>query len=468
MCMGTRSLSLPIVGREFNDNQRIVMDTSGPWPPPATSRSSTPWPPTSVGPPDLGHTAAHPPPARRPRGLALVTATACTPSSRPWVWSAASRAAAPSSAKPPCPPATASTSRQWRPTPSTSTSTTPRCPARPTCSATALRRARDVGRPRIAAALPAPRRPPARAGRVRSHLTRRGLAVEADQVLIVDGAQHGLATTAMAMLTRRRRRRRRADLSGLQGARRDPAPGTGAATRTASGPDLDALDRCAAATGARRLRDADTAQPAGVGLDAAARAAGRDRRRHGLLLIEDAAYAFLAEEPRRRWPHWHPSSPSTSPGSPRAWPPGCASASSRPTTCIPEIERAIRATTWNTPAVMTAIACRWLRMARSPDWRRRSAATRAPGRRSPGRVARLLAWPSHVVLPVGPARRGRAGRPCRPALTPERVAVSTAEPFATSAHVPHALRLALGSTDVHTLRETLCRVRQVVEEDAYR
>jgi DNA-binding transcriptional MocR family regulator len=34
--------------------------------------------------------------------------------------------------------------------------------------------------------------------------------------------------------------------------------------------------------------------------------------------------------------------------------------SSAPTTLLPSIERAIRATTWNTPGVMTTIACRWL------------------------------------------------------------------------------------------------------------
>ena len=31
-----------------------------------------------------------------------------------------------------------------------------------------------------------------------------------------------------------------------------------------------------------------------------------------------------------------------------------------PPAWVPRIERAIRATTWNTPGVMTAIACGWL------------------------------------------------------------------------------------------------------------
>jgi DNA-binding transcriptional MocR family regulator len=48
------------------------------------------------------------------------------------------------------------------------------------------------------------------------------------------------------------------------------------------------------------------------------------------------------------------------------------------------------------------------------------------------------------------------------ALLQEQVSVSTAEPFATSVHVPHAIRLALGSVDMHTLRQALMKVTQVV------
>lgn len=49
------------------------------------------------------------------------------------------------------------------------------------------------------------------------------------------------------------------------------------------------------------------------------------------------------------------------------------------------------------------------------------------------------------------------------ALMREQVSVSTAQPFTTSAHVPHAIRLALGSVDMGTLRMALAKVRWVVE-----
>ena len=48
-------------------------------------------------------------------------------------------------------------------------------------------------------------------------------------------------------------------------------------------------------------------------------------------------------------------------------------------------------------------------------------------------------------------------------LQRDGISVSTAEPFAVSAHVPHALRLALGSVDMPALREALLKVRKVVQ-----
>jgi hypothetical protein len=49
------------------------------------------------------------------------------------------------------------------------------------------------------------------------------------------------------------------------------------------------------------------------------------------------------------------------------------------------------------------------------------------------------------------------------ALMREQVSVSTAEPFATSAHVPHALRLALGSVPLGALEQALETVKRVVD-----
>jgi DNA-binding transcriptional MocR family regulator len=52
-------------------------------------------------------------------------------------------------------------------------------------------------------------------------------------------------------------------------------------------------------------------------------------------------------------------------------------------------------------------------------------------------------------------------------LARQRISVSTAEPFATSAQVPQAVRLALGSAELDGLRQALSVVREVVDADAY-
>jgi len=50
------------------------------------------------------------------------------------------------------------------------------------------------------------------------------------------------------------------------------------------------------------------------------------------------------------------------------------------------------------------------------------------------------------------------------ALMRERVSVCTAEPFATSARIPHAIRLALGSVDLDTLSKALVTVAAVIDD----
>ena len=87
----------------------------------------------------------------------------------------------------------------------------------------------------------------------------------------------------------------------------------------------------------------------------------RDRAAHGPLIIEDAAYAYLVEHPPPPLAATAPDITVYVSGCPKASPPASASASSSPRrpSCL-SLERAIRATTWNTPALTTAIACRWL------------------------------------------------------------------------------------------------------------
>lgn len=44
------------------------------------------------------------------------------------------------------------------------------------------------------------------------------------------------------------------------------------------------------------------------------------------------------------------------------------------------------------------------------------------------------------------------------------ISVATAEPFATTKDIPHAIRVALGSVDVNVLSEALHTVKRVIDE----
>jgi len=122
------------------------------------------------------------------------------------------------------------------------------------------------------------------------------------------------------------------------------------------------------------------------------------------------------------------------------------------------------ATTWNVPGVMSAIAVAWLEdgtVAQLEAQKRQDAQARQT---LAAQVLKGLAYVSHpssyfLWLPLG--EEARADQVAM-SLQREGISVSTAEPFAVSAHVPHALRLALGSVALPALREALLTVRKGV------
>ena len=133
---------------------------------------------------------------------------------------------------------------------------------------------------------------------VARHLRLRGLSVGADQVLIVNGSQHGLATTAMAAL-------QTGDVVAVDAL---TYPGFKVLAHTLrlelaplpaapGGTDLDALERLCASRPVRAVYAMPTLHnPLGWVMDASARVRLVEiARRHGLLIIEDASYAYLAE-----------------------------------------------------------------------------------------------------------------------------------------------------------------------------
>lgn len=303
---------------------------------------------------------------------------------------------------------------------------------------------------------------------VARHLAARGLAVPAHQVLVVSGAQHGLAVTAMALL-------QPGDVVAvdaltypgfkvLAAAHRlelAPVPAAGA------GPDLDALERLC---GRRRVRAIYTMPTLHNPLGWVMGASRRRRlvaiaRRHGVLLVEDAAYAFLAEDAPPPLAALAPECTVYVSGLSKSVATGLrVGFVAAPADCVSRLERAIRVTTWNTPGVMSAIACGWmedgtvarLEAAKRADARaRQEVATRAlAGLRCVRHPSSYFVW-----LPLPEEVRADA---VAAALMREGISVSTAEPFAASARVPHAIRLALGSVDLAALPAALRQVSRAI------
>lgn len=308
---------------------------------------------------------------------------------------------------------------------------------------------------------------------VARHLAPRGLAVAPEQVVIVSGAQHGLATTVMALL-------QPGDVVAVDAltypgfkvlaeAHRlelAPLPAAG------QGPDLDVLERLCRRRKVRAVYAMPTLHnPLGWVMGASRR---RQlvalARRHGLLLIEDAAYAFLADDPPPPLAALAPETTVHVSGISKSVATGLrVGYVAAPAAWVPRLERAIRATTWNTPGVMTAIACNWLddgTVARLEADKRRDAAARQAIAAEVFAGLRCIRHPASYFVWLPLSEEMRADR-LAGALMRERIAVSTAEPFATTAQVPHAIRLALGSVEPGNLRGVLQGVRSAIDAQAF-
>ena len=123
------------------------------------------------------------------------------------------------------------------------------------------------------------------------------------------------------------------------------------------------------------------------------------------------------------------------------------------------------ATVWNAPGVMTAIATGWIEdgtVLQLEVQKRQDAQARQALAAEVLAGVEYISHPSSYFLWLPLGEDARADQVTM-ALAQEGVSVSTAEPFAVSGHVPHAIRLALGSVDKSALRAALLKVRRVVE-----
>lgn len=241
---------------------------------------------------------------------------------------------------------------------------------------------------------------------------------------------------------------------------------------TANGPDLEVLEKLCATRPVRAIYTMPTLHnPLGWVMSAADRTRLIEiARQHGPLIIEDASYAYLVEDPPPPLAETAPDITIYVSGLSKSIATGLrVGFVVAPPSAVPSLERAIRATTWNTPALTTAIACRWLEdgtvdhleAQKRDDAKARQALA---GQELAGLP--LISHPSSYFTWLPLPDDARADR-LTATLARQHISVSTAEPYTTSTHPPQAIRLALGSTDLDTLRSTLRTVRRVTVEDAY-
>lgn len=303
---------------------------------------------------------------------------------------------------------------------------------------------------------------------VARHLGERGLNVTAEQVLIVSGAQHGLAVVMMTLL-------KPGDVIAAD-ALTYPGFKTLAETLhlevlpipvTANGPDLSALDKLCRSRPVRAVYSMPTLHnPLGWVMDTAQ----RERlvaiaRQHDLMIIEDAAYAFLAENPPPPVVEMAPERTVYVSGLSKNIATGFrVGFVAAPLHWVAGFERTVMATTWNTPGVMTAIATAWLddgTVYQLEAQKRADAQARQTLAREVLTGLETVTHPSSYFIWLPLAEDARADQIAM-ALMREHVSVSPAEPFAITPHVPHAIRLALGSVDMDSLRQALLKVKRVV------
>ncbi|PLM48534.1 PLP-dependent aminotransferase family protein, partial [Klebsiella pneumoniae] len=297
------------------------------------------------------------------------------------------------------------------------------------------------------------------------HLTCQHFAPDAENVLIVNGAQHGLAVTVMGLL-------RPGDVvavdaltySGFKALAALYHLELAAIPCRPEGPDLQALHTLCQQRRVRAVYTMPTLHnPLGWVLNTGQRQALADlARQHDLLIIEDAAYARLVSHPPPPVVSYAPERTVYVTGFSKNIATGLrVGVVISPPRYRPEIERAIRATTWNTPTLISSLICAWIEdgtVARFETQKRQDARQRQQVAREVLCGLPVVSHPDSyfVWLPLG--EESRADRLAN-ALMERRISVSTAEPFCVSATIPQALRIALGSVPFDSLRPALLSVR---------
>jgi DNA-binding transcriptional MocR family regulator len=305
------------------------------------------------------------------------------------------------------------------------------------------------------------------------HLEQRQLFTDAANILIVDGAQHGLTVAAMAMFNA-------GDViatdeltyPGMKVLAESLGLELIAIPSLSTGPDLSALEHLCKTRKVKGLYTQPTLHnPLGwvLDLDTRQRIASIAER-FDLVIIEDAPYAYLDEAPPPPIAMLAPERTLYVSGFSKNIATGLrVGYVVAPTQWVSRCERAIRATTWNTAGIMTALVTQWITdgtVERLEKEKRRDAAARQLLLQSTFNEVKVIAHPNAYFAWIKLPDDVRAGHVIQ-RLMDSHISVSSAEPFSITNHTPHALRLALGSIPLDDLKTVLDTVHTTILECAY-
>lgn len=297
------------------------------------------------------------------------------------------------------------------------------------------------------------------------HLRNRGIRVPGAQVLIVNGAQQGLALAVMAML-------KPGDVLAVDALTYPGIKALAVAHRLELLPipladgktNLDAL---AVACKQRPVRAFYAMPTLHNPMGSVMPIADRERliamaERHDFSLIEDGAYAFLAEPAPKPLFMLAPHRTVYVSGLSKSVASGLRIGFiAAPLTLIPALEQALRASSWSTPSITVELACRWIEGGVVDDLeqlKRKDARHRQRLARRVLNDVKLIAHPNAYFrwLPLSEDTRAES---VAAALRRENILVTTAEPFSATSSAPNALRVALGSVAVELLEVALKKLR---------
>ena len=286
--------------------------------------------------------------------------------------------------------------------------------------------------------------------RVSTNLMEAVKAHRPEHLLVTSGGQHGLALIGIglfkpgdAIATDALTYPGFKSVAALQGLNLVPIQ------RKSGAMDPDDLDRQCRTRNLRAVYLMPTVHnPLGAVMDAATRQGIIDvARRHDLRIIEDAAYAFLEPNPPPSLITLAPERTLYVGGFSKSLATGLRLGYViAPEHDTPPLLEAIRATTWNAPALISGLVTGWIEdgtLQRSETARRTHGAARQAILRDTFHGIKLLSHPNAGFAWV-PLDHGLRAEPIVTRLIQHGISISGADAFATPPTATQALRLAFG------------------------